>query len=115
MAEIQNYSLYSGDSKTLEITLYKDSTKNNVEDLTGAIIKYVIKKSKRDVSNLVYKDTTSGISVDIPTSGIFKVALNPSDTTNLSGKYYHEAEITDANGNVSTLLTGVVTVTEDGI
>jgi hypothetical protein len=102
----QNFEMYSGDSKIINVIV--TNTDGSSLDLTGATIKWgVIKNSSR----IIYKDTTSGIAINIPmTLGRFTITLNPSDTANISGIFAHEAEITDSVGDVSTVFTGVIKI-----
>jgi hypothetical protein len=47
-------------------------------------------------------------------AGIIEVTLAADDTAALSkGRYHHELEMTDANGAVSTLAMGTLTILED--
>lgn len=104
----QNFEMVAGDTKNIVIPV------SNVNDLAGASVKWALKKTVYDASNAVYKDTASGgISISGTT---FTVALAPADTVALRpGDYYHEAEVTDAAGNVSTVTTGKVTISPTGV
>jgi hypothetical protein len=103
----QNLALHSGDSKILEVTV-TDGTGAAV-DLTGATIAWQLAKSPGE-SALVSKTIGSGIAVTDAVGGIFEITLDAADTAALSGRHYHEAEVTDTSGKVSTVLTGAVLI-----
>lgn len=109
----QNFSMYSGDTKFIDITIV-DGNDVPVE-ITGTTIKWVVKRNVRSSVNNVLKTTTDGISIIDPLVGKFQVKLDPEDTDRLSGEFYHEAELKDVQGNVSTILTGTLTIIIDGI
>lgn len=110
----QNLELYAGDSKYLDFI----ATDNGAAvDLTGVTIKWVMKRFVSSASNDVYKDTIGGgVSITDAANGKFTVTIAPSDTKTLAvGTYYHEAEVTDALGNVSTVTVGKVTLIASGV
>lgn len=75
-------------------------------DLTGATVKWQL-AARPGSAALVTKQTSSGITVTNAAGGLFTVAIASSDTTSLSrGRYYHEAQVTDAAGNISTVAVG---------
>ncbi|MCU6709348.1 hypothetical protein M6D81_11580 [Paenibacillus sp. J5C_2022] len=103
MATGQDFTLTAGDTRNIEVTV--DSV-----NLSGATVKWAVKKTVYDAEYVLYKDTDAGITVTGAAAGEFTIPLKPEDTAGLSGNYVHEAEITDASGNVSTILTGTMTV-----
>jgi len=98
-ARNQSFRMVSGDTTEIEII--------NPTDLTGATVKWLLHKS----GNQYISKSTPAITV---TSGeeesIIKIKLDPADTENLKGVYYHEAEVTDSFGNISTVTMGSVTI-----
>jgi hypothetical protein len=98
----QNFTMYSGDTKILNFTV----TMTGV--LTGSTIKWVLGKGS---TIYITKTTISGINISGDKT--FTVTINPVDTASLYGTYLHEAEITDADGNVSTVAIGKVVITKD--
>lgn len=108
--ENQNFSMYSGETKSLPFTA------TNTEDgspinLSGATIKWALKRAL-NTANAVYKDTTSGITVTDAANGVFTISLIPGDTQSLTGNYIHAAEVTDSSGNVSVVTVGTATITK---
>jgi hypothetical protein len=102
----QNFEMFAGDTKAVTVTVAG-------VDLTGATVKWAMKKSIFNAEPDVYKDTAAGISVI--TADKFTIALAPADTELLTGTYYHEASVTDVSGNVSTVLTGTITINRSGV
>lgn len=104
----QNFEMYAGDTKNIEITI-------SSVNLAGASVKWAAKKTIYDAVPALYKDTAGGITITDAAAGKFTIALAPADTADLSGKYYHEAEVTDQSGNVSTVTTGTITINLSGV
>jgi len=102
----QNFTIWADNHKDLLITVRND---NSVEvDLTSSSsIIWVL--SGDDLSASLVRKATGGDGVTI--SGCtFTVSLSPADTGNLAGTYYHEAQVTNASGDVSTVTTGMATI-----
>ncbi len=104
----QDTTIYIGDTINLVITVRDDA--EVAIDITGATVAWNL-YDERIGSSLIAKTTSSGITLTTPLSGIFTIALSAADTAALSeGVFYHEAEVTDASSNVSTVTTGHITV-----
>ncbi|MDR7237106.1 hypothetical protein J2Y02_001717 [Neobacillus drentensis] len=105
----QNFSMYAGDSKSIIIPVTKDD--GSPLNLTGAAVKWGVRKRESSTTNDILKEspaiTVSGSEITI--------SLAPVDTETLTGSYYHECELTDQQGNVSTLFVGLVTITKSGV
>lgn len=101
----QDFEMFAGNSKDIIITMADSS------GLSGATIKWVLKKSVNG-QLITMKTVGGGISIGLT---FFTVRLNPADTEGLSGRFYHEAELTDVLGNVSTVTTGHVTIEASGV
>lgn len=101
----QGFEMWSGDTKVLTITVTdKDGVRVN---LTGATIVYKIFDGGTAV---ITKSTANGITITDASGGECQTTLSPSDTSDLDGVYYHECQVTDSSGNVSTIFTGAVTI-----
>ena len=112
--ENQNFTMWSGDSKVLTVTV-TDSDGAAV-NLTGATINYVLKKQLGGGMNTITKATGgSGIVITDAAAGTCEITLDATDTASLLGSFYHECQVTDSYGNVSTIFIGTVTITEDTI
>jgi hypothetical protein len=100
----QNFSMYQGESKNLIVSV------DGVTDLIGATLKWGLRKRESSTINDILKEseiTVSGTEITIP--------LKPPDTETLLGTYFHECELTDQQGNVSTLFTGIVTILRSAV
>ena len=108
----QDFLMWSGDDKTITVTVYDND--DVVVDITGATITWELSLNV-DSAALISKTVGSGITLSDPTNGVFTITLDPTDTDSLSGRYYHEAEITDSSGDISTALIGHATIKTDAI
>lgn len=101
MTEInQDFEMFSGDSRTLEITV-RDSS-GDVVDITGYSFKWEMSNGTSVTPTLI----------DGPT-GRFDVPIAPANTSGVSGAFTHESQITSGAGAVSTIFTGAMTVKQD--
>ena len=71
-------------------------------NLTSATIKWSLKKSL-EADAVITKTTASGISITNAAGGIFEVTITDTDATDLVGRYYSEAVITDNAGKIYTI------------
>lgn len=108
-ASNQDFTMYSGNSRTLVITIYGDEV-----DLIGATIRWILKKTDGDDPVLLTKSTTDA-TILITDSSHFNILLEPQDTQALKGDYYHECNSVDAVGNVSTLFVGTSEIKQSHI
>lgn len=96
--------LFAGESKNLVISIVNSD--GTIPNLVGSTFKW-----KLDVrNNPVEKDSTNGISILDEQAGTVKVKLDPIDSKNLSGNFFHELEMTDSNGNINVVLTGILQI-----
>lgn len=104
----QNFEMFQGDDKDLVITV-TDSAGAAV-DLTGAAIAWQMARTARSATPNVSKSVGSGIVITDAPGGICTISLDPTDTEGLTGDFYHELEVTDAQANITTVLSGTVTI-----
>lgn len=102
----QDFDMYAGDTKDIVVTM-SDSA-----NIDGSTVKWGLKKSVKDT--MLVSKNTGGLGITVSGTA-FTVRLNPSDTLGLSGRYYHEAEVTDVLGNVSTVTVGHITIEPSGV
>jgi hypothetical protein len=105
----QNVAQWAGDTLSLRIPIANpDGSRPN---LAGASGKWWLtpKSSSAPAEALLKKE---GIALqNAATTPTLVVSLSPADTRDIPpGVYYHEAEITDADGNISTVMTGRFTI-----
>lgn len=98
--------MFAGDAKVLVITV-RDAAGAAV-NITGATITWEAARSTEDAA-VITKTTSDGIEITDATHGVFEVTLDPADTDDLFGLYYHEAELTQT-GDPFTVLTGSLVV-----
>lgn len=98
----QNITMVAGDDKEIYITVYDDG--GNLEDITGATINWVAFRQNGTI--VLTKTTADAITLDDPTNGVLLITLIPADTETLLGSYYHECELTDNAGRISTITKG---------
>jgi hypothetical protein len=112
----QDVAMFSGDTRVLAFTVTQAGDSTPV-DLTGATaIKWkCARKLSGGFSSTVTlsKALGAGITVTDADAGQLQVLLSPADTAALSGRFYHELEITDVAGNVSTVAIGTLTIAKD--
>lgn len=103
-------NFYSGSSKDLTVTIWQDTQKTLVKDLTGAEITYSIVTD--DDVILFTKSSTDSTQIEVPTpgNGVCIVHIKPGDTDLLHGTFTHHMSIVDANGYIGTVLTGQVRI-----
>lgn len=101
-------SYFSGD--TLRITFTISDDDGNGKDLTGATVTWAL--AKRQGSTPLLTKTATLVT---PASGICRVDIAPADTADLAGSLYHELQVVDAGGDVSTVTYGTFPVEKDSI
>lgn len=110
----QDITHYKGDSATITIPV-KDAAGNFV-NLSGATARWWMGKNVNATGADVYikKGIGTGLMITQPTTGEWDlvVTLAPADTETLTktGAFYHEAEVVDSGGNISTVTIGKFTL-----
>lgn len=102
----QNVEITSGDDVTLEVTVL--NTDGTAKVLTGATITWELSRRAGTAVKITKTATITGA-----TTGIFQVAVD--STGDLSGDYYHEAEMTESGGAISTVMKGRVLINRDTV
>lgn len=105
---IQNFQMTAGDTKYLVVSV-KDADGVAV-NLTGAAVKWQAARSFGKASVLSKATSGSGIVLTNASGGIFTITLDPDDTEDLKGNYYHEAQVTASDGTISTVLFGTMKI-----
>lgn len=100
----QDFEMYAGDTKSIRVTI-TDSGGDAV-NLSGSTLRYVICRTA-DGTPIIDKSTDDDITVS---SNVATIPLPAAETEALVGGYYHELELTDTLGTVSTLFVGSVYV-----
>ena len=103
----QDISMYAGETKDINFSIVdSDSVPVNI---SGCTLKWGYSLNSLEPYRLL-KTSSSGITVIIASSGSFKVALTPIDTSGKTGDYYHEALLIDGLGNVSVVANGNISI-----
>ena len=106
----QNFTMLSGNTKNI-VCAVTDKESGLLKDLTGCNIRWIL-QNQPTLDNIVSKSLVGGVEsgIEIIAEGTFIIRLDPSDTEDLGGKYYHECEIEDADGNIFTVFAGRVNI-----
>jgi hypothetical protein len=106
MADNADLLIYQGDDYSAVVNVTSGSTPPS-QVLAGYTALAQIRRGVADHSDVVL---TIAASVNSPYINLF---ISHADTTNLSGGYFWGLQLTDANGYVTTILTGKVQVTSE--
>jgi len=99
-AENQNFKMWQQDHKKLKFTV------EDTDNLFGSTVTWKMAKEVED-DYLIKKRTPNSGDEEVEIDGnVFYVNLMPQDTKNRQGLYYHEAEIIDVEGRISTVAVG---------
>lgn len=113
----QDFTMVEGDHKTPRFAITDNAGSPNT--ITGATpISWVLAATPGGTA-LVTKTLALGQIAIVDKDGTddaIEVTLLPVDTQGLGeGNYHHEAQVTDASGNVSTIARGTVTILRDTV
>jgi hypothetical protein len=108
----------AGDDLRIEVTVADGDSNNDAKDLTGAAAQFVVAPS-RGADPVLTKSTDGDITIVDADAGRLDIPINGSDTQGLGGgrsrTYHVELEVTDAAGNVATVLEGEWTIYQDTV
>lgn len=104
----QDATIYQGDDKNLDVTIWADAAKTTRRDINGASARYLIGKISSD--SLVF---AKAASITNGGQGTLRVTLTKTETAALAARRYtHQIVLTDINGLDSVVLDGFLTVRE---
>lgn len=109
----QDFTMWSGDTRRLSITVDDGASPPVAINLTSSTIEWHLAKRLTSTVAILTKTVGGGIALTDPVNGVFEVTIDPADTADLSGEYYHEAEVTLSGGDKSTVLVGIATIKRD--
>ncbi len=113
----QDVTLPIGDSRTIRIKLL-DGSGQPITDITNAVARWWMAKKNTSTGSDIFlkKSTLSGGGAEFDYDGTYYylvVPILPLDTEHLpAGRWYHEAEIVDADGDEITTTIGKFTLTK---
>jgi hypothetical protein len=96
--------MWKGDTKLIVVPVLDEE--GAPVNLTGSSIKW---KMTDGIETLEKSTTGGGIEISTEETNEFTVKIDPADTEDFIGFLYdHEAEVTDENSDVITVLTGQI-------
>jgi hypothetical protein len=101
----QNFDMWEKDTIVLQFTI--TNGENDPIDITDATITWIM---YRGSTSYIVKENGAGVTITNGTNGVCQVLIEPTDTNDLAGIYYHELVVTDVSGNKSTVASGIVTI-----
>lgn len=116
MPIIEDFELPAGDHATVNF----DVAGNPGDTLLAATIRWRVFNQRFGVpygDAIIEKSTESADDIEITDEDAltFAVTIIPQDTQDLLGRYWHEAEVTFADGTVATVTQGILTITRGEI
>lgn len=105
--------MIAGDTPSWTVTVERNG---EPVDLTGASINFTAKRYLTDVSAVFQHSTDDGHVVVSPpaSAGVAVLTLDAADTadlvTSVAVKLYYDVQVTEADGTISTPITGTLTV-----
>lgn len=103
--------LFAGD--TLELAVDVVDQDDVPVDLTGAVVDWQLSKSAKDTTPLIEKTSTNSNEISVSNFS-FVVHIQSADTEDFKpATYYHEAQVTLADGTIGTAVTGKCKVKEN--
>jgi hypothetical protein len=108
-----NFTARAGDTTPVYVTIL-DETTGSVMNLLGVTARWAASPGiprRFSPTAVITKETGAGIEITNAAQGILRIDLDPADTQDLAGDFYHELQITDSSGGVSTPLSGLLTIT----
>lgn len=112
----QDDTLFSGDDHSLSLTA-KDADDNTL-DITGASFNWGLYRSKVSANAEITKQSgvsPSEIEIANAAAGLVTVFLFPTDTSAISGDFYHELQMAASNGKITTVAFGTLTIKGDQV
>ena len=103
MANRENFDIFGGADETL--TLHARDSSNNVFDLTGMTIAWMVGKPPQDPQMRSAIITKTGTIVSA-SAGTFSVTVGHADTQDMWGEYLQQGMATDGSGNVTVVTQG---------
>lgn len=104
-----SFEMFAGDTKRLHFTITSGPPSNTPLDIQDATVRWQASKgtlARFSTIPVLTKTVGTGLEITDAFSGAITVELVPEDTEALKGTFYHEVEIEDASGDISTAFTG---------
>ena len=101
----QDFEIRQGDFRNLDFIIDQGDTAKTPVDITGYTGEWIMADGREGSALL-----TKSISVINGPAGQARVTLDPSDTVNFRGEFYHELEMIDGSSNPSVSAEGLLTI-----
>lgn len=106
----QDFTMKAGDTRKLDFTILDEETGVPL-DITTATLSWGFSKRVRQ-DPFVTKTLGSGIQILNGPQGQCRVTILPADTQGRKGRHYHELEVTEVSGEVTTVASGEMEIEE---
>jgi hypothetical protein len=96
---------FAGDTWIFDVTVV--DADGAAYDITGATFKWALSRRAYGAPIVVKYSTASppGIAITDAPGGVLRITVSPADTEGMpAGRYYHEIEMTESDGTLSTVL-----------
>lgn len=113
--QIQNFSLAIDNDEVVSVLVQSPLSDDTLDGSSVEWCAYAQASGIPSGEAVIVKTTGSPSGVAILTSPpmTFTIGFEAADTASLDpGNYYHEATVTDVSGNRTTVLSGILTLTE---
>ena len=91
---------------TVQLNMAISDVNGDPVDIAGMLVQWAMGRSAQG-PKLLANVTGAGIAITDSSNGLIAVTLVPADTIGLTpANYYHEFELTDGSGNISTVARG---------
>lgn len=107
-----SFEMFAGDTMRMNFAITDASTGNEL-DLFGSTVRWQMSRAKTvgfSSTPILSKTEGDGLEIVDAFGGLILVRLAPEDTEGRSGVFYHEVELIDADGDVSTAYSGTFTI-----
>jgi len=107
-ATSQNLDMTAGDTMVLAVSVADGESAVDLSNV--ATIAWVLKRGPHGPA-LLAKSIDAGIEIIDAVAGQIEITFEPADTAAFaSGPYFHGVVLIDAGGAVSTVMTGIITI-----
>lgn len=111
--EGQDFVMYAGDNKKIYVEVVDEN--GELVNLAGTEIDWVLQGNVALSTASISKSSTMSGEIVTESVGTFSITLTSSDTESLSGRFYHEAQIIDADGDISTVMVGTANIKKSAL
>ena len=100
----QNFQMFAGDDLRIIVPVVDERTREPIDISQATSIKWSMARTVGATTPVLEKELDNGITINNPTSFFFDITN--VESSDLTGNYYHEAEVITSQGYVYTVLSG---------